>query len=1177
MAPPAVKRRKLSHDSSQESSDDEQQSLASNGQPEATSDDAGDTGPDSDIEMEGAGGQSSLAEEDGSDNEDESHGDIAQENGKNGLTGAQKETQRRAQRNRSTVAEGGVYTGEIYKSNLFKLQVDDILAQIRPRHGAKEAAAEKALRTLKTIIDNIPTREALSIPDAERSLIKQHKVAIPFPNPRPPKDAKYTLQYSKPVLVNPIGSYPLKMNVRTRDEMSIDLVVIMPPNIFQEKDYLNYRYFYKRAYYLACIAAGIKSSEEHNFKLSFGHLNGNELQPILVVRGGDPADAFTTSRYQINIIPAAADGVFPDEKTLPEKNCLRPKQTEEGSTAAKLKPTPFYNASLRTDSQYMSYLKLMHSAMGQSEAYKDACLLGSTWLRQRGFGSHIVKGGFGNFEWAAIVALLLQGNGPAGKPLFAKGYSSYQLVKGMLQFLASKDLVQQPQLHQASGISIPKEDSVPTFFDGPRGLNLLYKMSPWSYKLLRREARTTVASLGESAFDQFQSTFVLRADPPMHRYDLLLNLPISSLGISSGDESHRQKLSDACHKLYRVLNRGSGDRVSLVSISMPPEQPWQLGSTRSLPARDDILQIGFILDPANVSRAVDHGPSAESKKEAALFRQFWGEKAELRRFKDGSILESIVWSAKDSDRTIFEQIVLYLLSRHFSKDVHDQATFFGEDFARLLSGSGQVGSDLFLPARKAFDTLERDIRALEGMPLTTRHVFAADPQLRYASVDVPLTLTRKQMSEPANVVMEFEGSGRWPDDLKAIQMTKVAFLLKLGELLQDSVESLIARVGLENEDQDVMNKSFLDVIYPSGAAFRIRIHHDREQTLIERRLKDKNLEPATREASALALAVFKRDFIRVPSHTQAIQALCTRLPALSPTIRLLKKWFANHLLSAHFAPELIEIIAVRTFLQSYPWEPPSSPMTGFLRTLSFLSRWDWRNEPLVVDFNNSMKEEDLAAITTRYEAWRKIDPALNRVSIFAATSIDPEGTTWTDHARPAKVVAGRMSALAKAASEAVKDQGIKIEPESLFVSPLGDYDFVIHLQQRYTRAGQSKKDRTSGKAQFKNLVLQTDAAEEASMVGFNPVKMYLAELNDVYGHVITFFYEEGGDVIAGLWNPANTTRRKWKVRLGYSTSPVGVKGEEAENVEVDANKEGMMGEMSRLGGEMVRKVEVNRR
>lgn len=64
--------------------------------------------------------------------------------------------------------------------------------------------------------------------------------------------------------------------------MSVDMVVVMPASIFQDKDYLNYRYFYKRAYYLACIAAGLNTQDD--LSISFNHLDGNTLQPILLVK-----------------------------------------------------------------------------------------------------------------------------------------------------------------------------------------------------------------------------------------------------------------------------------------------------------------------------------------------------------------------------------------------------------------------------------------------------------------------------------------------------------------------------------------------------------------------------------------------------------------------------------------------------------------------------------------------------------------------------------------------------------------------------------------------------------------------------------------------------------------------------------------------------------------------------
>ncbi|OJD34643.1 pre-rrna processing protein utp22 [Diplodia corticola] len=1172
MAPPAVKRRKLSHDSDEESSD---------GAIDPRLADIDDASSDDDDYSDASGvdvGMDSVSHDDDDDDEEEegpagkSHPLVSNRQPQK----PHKEPRKGPHRDRDMAELTGAYTGEVYKSNMFKLQVDELLEQIRPKHGKKEAAVEKALHELKAIIEKIPAREPASVLDAERSLIKQSKVAVPFPHPRPPKDAKYTLQYAKPTVINPIGSYPLKLSARTGEAQTVDLVLVMPPPLFQEKDYLNNRYFYKRAYYLACVAAGINATKSHGFKLRFDYLNGNELHPIIVAQVNGQESGLSSPNYQIHIIPVGPDGVFPEDKTLPEKNCIRPKHTTEAQVPTNLKPTPFYNASIRADSQATSYLKLLHGALSRTDAFKDACLLGRTWLRQRGFGGQIRCGGFGNFEWAAIMALLLQGGGPAGKPLFAAGYSSYQLFKGMLQYLATRDLADQPHSYQAPGVQIPREDGIPYFFDGPRCLNLLYKMTPWAYQLLRREARTTVAALGDNAFDQFDSTFVLKADQPLHRFDVLAEIPLSAFGIDLQDDDHTQKITKSYQKLYRVLRRGLGDRALIVSLILPEHQPWHLGTAKTTVQRDALISVGFIVDPANAVRAVDHGPAAESKKEAAAFRQFWGEKAELRRFKDGSILESLVWSTKDSDASIFEQIVRYVLTRHLGKHVADSATFFGEQFTRLLSGSGQPGTDLFLPFRKAFDILERDIRALDGMPLSARHIFAADPQLRYTSVDVPLALRHQCSEAPANVVVEFEGSARWPDDIKAIQMTKVAFLLKMGELLQESVEGVTTRVGLEHEGLDIMNQAFLDVFYPSSAVFRLRVHHDREPTLLERRLKDKSLDAATRETTALALATYKRESGRIPAHTQALQALCTRLPALSPSIRLLKKWFAAHLLSSHFAPELIELMVVRTFLNSYPWEPPTSAMTGFLRTLAFLARWDWRNEPLIVDFGGNMKPEEASAIMIRYEAWRKIDPALNRVVMFAATNIDAEGTTWTDHARPAKVVAARMSALAKAATQAVRDKGMAIEPAALFVSPLADYDFILRINPASTKSNQGKKDKFS-KQRFKNLVLQADAPEQANskVAGFNPVKLFLSELRETFGHAVVLFSDEDkADVIAGLWNPANIAKRKWKVRMGYSTVPVSEQHAEGE-VDAEANKESMLAEMARLGGGLVSKVEVH--
>ncbi|KAL6150085.1 U3 snoRNP protein [Exserohilum turcicum] len=1138
-------------------------------------------------------------DEDMSEEEQDSEGDESvHEDSKQTSSGKATSAPKQAPKRPAPSLQDGVYTADSFKSNMFKLQVDELLDQVKLKYGKKEAPAENAMRTLKTIIEQIPSRDPLPIAEAEKAL-KSAGVAVPFPSPRPPKDALYKLQYERPASVNATGSYPLKTATRNEEKFAIDLVVTMPKTLFQEKDYLNHRYFYKRAYYLACLAAGIKASKEHKFDLVFDRLHGNQLQPILVVRpsGNGDADDFSSSKCQINVLVALSEHTFAQSKLLPASNCVRPKGSEDEPSSKALTATPFYNNSLQSDGNITAYLKLLHATGSKAEAFKDACILGRIWLRQRGFGSQIRKGGFGNFEWAVIMAILLQPNAGTGAQSVSSSFSSYQLFKSTLQFLSRGDLTKKPFIFQAFNITIPKAETAPVVFDGPRGQNVLFKMTPWSYKRLQSEAKATVDMLSDSVFDQFDATFILKTELIKYRYDATLEIPLASLGLEAGSEEYDSQLSEACRKIHSTLTRALADRITAISFTMPEEETWSVSSRHPQEKQTKSILVSFITDPANATRTVDHGPPAENKQEAAIFRKFWGEKAELRRFKDGSILESVVWTVKDA--SVMEQIVLYILGKHVAGSVAEQAKFTSDAFGHLITAGhmqGQSGTAPFLPIMNAFSAMEKDIRDLEELPLQLRHLRAADPQLRYASIEVPAP-----GHAPASVVLQFEGSGRWPDDLCAIQRTKIAFLLRLAELLHKLETGYVARVGMENPSQPAQNQAFLDVTVATGFTFRIRIYHDREPTLFDRQIKDKSLDSHSRESAASSLALYKREFIQSPQHSQALQTLCTRFLALSPAIRLTKKWFASHLLAPHFSPELIELLVIRTFLQPQPWPVPSTATTAFLRTLSWISRWDWRHVPLIVDFSTSftanpadledtslrgMKSEDLDRLRTRFEAWRRIDPAMNRVVLFAATNLDEEGTTWTDKAKPEKVVATRLTALTKAATQAVRaneDALLRhinnkdaskahdaMKPEALFVPSISEFDLVISISSKYSL--KSTKSRKSTTPQFKNLDLQKLAGPSPAATTPLP-QLFAQELAEVYGDTVLWFWDpESLDKIVGLWNPVVTAQRSWKIKAGWNSTPVGKK----DAVEIKANREAIVHEVRRLGGDLVKSIDVKR-
>lgn len=234
--------------------------------------------------------------------------------------------------------------------------------------------------------------------------------------------------------------------------------------------------------------------------MSFEYQDDNPLQPILVVEPpqglagklfgwrtttdiqiGSQQKPPVRSNYRIRILLAASNDLFPIQKTLPTEACVRKSTLDIHDQV----PSPMYNATLRSECSSLASLKSLQHSLAQSDGFRDACVLGAVWLRQRGLGSSISKGGFGQFEWASVVSMLMQGGGRANRPVLSSRYSSYQLFKATLHFLAATDLSASPMIFHSTDLKFASSNH-PVFFDGSRGLNLLFKMSPWSYEMVRR-------------------------------------------------------------------------------------------------------------------------------------------------------------------------------------------------------------------------------------------------------------------------------------------------------------------------------------------------------------------------------------------------------------------------------------------------------------------------------------------------------------------------------------------------------------------------------------------------------------------------------------------------------------------------------------------------------------------
>ena len=469
----------------------------------------------------------------------------------------------------------------------------------------------------------------------------------------------------------------------------------------------------------------------------------------------------------------------------------------------------------------------------------------------------------------------------------------------------------------------------------------------------------------------------------------------------------------------------------------------------SSPPRISVIHIGLIYSPEDAFKLVDHGPAAEEQDTQAAkeFRQLWGSKAELRRFKDGRIIESVVWEVKTSDERahIPTFIVRHLLHLHFgipTADIQTIATPFDvklrlpDHLASLHQHAGVTGG--FKAALTAFDGLVKNLKALdEKLPLALLNVSPVSGYLRYTSTFSPLPVpmssslalpTPLRYLPQIPIVLEFEKSSKWPDDLRAIQKIKLAFFETIASALMTAHPGLRATVHIEQLcDSDIQDHASLEIFTPEGWSFTARIWHDREAVLLERLTSsvktpvDPNPQSSNDQWMARrALDLYTRRFIHAPRHHRAVGTLSHRHIAYPGTVRLVKRWLASHwLLGVHVSEEAVELICARPFVGTGVALPdtavsiPRSKERGFALALEFLKDWE-PGHPLFVPLyedNGPETEPSVIAVSSKEGVWT------------ISTVADPGGKMWTSSG-PDSVAAHRLRALAKEAYKILQETDV---------------------------------------------------------------------------------------------------------------------------------------------------------
>lgn len=269
-------------------------------------------------------------------------------------------------------------TESLFNSNLFRLQIDEILQEVKVKEKTEKKFTEW-LSNFKNHLMTIPVDDN-EYDLSEQKLFKQLKVKFPLSNES--KKTKCIFKFHKFRDVEVVGSYGLGCSINSK--LKVDLQITVPAETYTKNDSINYKYHKKRATYLAYLASHIaKSDLVEDIKYSL--LHGNETHPILDLK---PAGKLGNHlRVQINL--ACEEDAYKFHRFSPSRNNLRESwllltKEETGNDNEIGPPTPYYNNGVLRDLTACSNQELLNGVLSNSENLKQATVLLKIWLRQRG-------------------------------------------------------------------------------------------------------------------------------------------------------------------------------------------------------------------------------------------------------------------------------------------------------------------------------------------------------------------------------------------------------------------------------------------------------------------------------------------------------------------------------------------------------------------------------------------------------------------------------------------------------------------------------------------------------------------------------------------------------------------------------------------------------------------------
>jgi U3 small nucleolar RNA-associated protein 22 len=202
------------------------------------------------------------------------------------------------------------------------------------------------------------------------------------------KEATYT--FSTPVNVHTIGSFATNTHIYSASTLSCDLAVEMSAEFFNERDYLNYKYFIKKNLYLFNVHSQLTSLKKYaKLKFTFEADHSASYSPVMCI-------FFEDEDFEIRLRCVPEASAFKPARFLPNQANVRKDFYRKNLTAsvelekvlsngeeAQDELTPIYNYQMLSDLTTVANSQYLKSSFNDSKSILDAIKMLKLWLFKR--------------------------------------------------------------------------------------------------------------------------------------------------------------------------------------------------------------------------------------------------------------------------------------------------------------------------------------------------------------------------------------------------------------------------------------------------------------------------------------------------------------------------------------------------------------------------------------------------------------------------------------------------------------------------------------------------------------------------------------------------------------------------------------------------------------------------